>query len=159
MHFLYFDSGFGLLRASKKISMEAVKIADFLNNVEHIQLAQWHKQEDQIFRSLILPTIILEPTICNYTHFLTLQGTTKLYVSMDMIYQNHGNYISRKLKNVRYYTDQLEMHFYMSLLEYENTLEPNPVLFNGKGTREDAIDHFINLRVVAHHAIFTPNLN
>jgi hypothetical protein len=139
--------------------MERVNTQGFFDNLDVIQLTQWFSQEMQIFKNLILPTLLLEPTICTYTHFMTLEGEQKIYMSADVIYQNHGRCVSRNIKGVRTYTDELEMHFYMGLIEYENTLDPNPVLFNGVGTREDATGHLLNLYVVAHHAIFEPYLN
>ena len=119
--------------------MEHVEKQDFFNNLDVIQLSQWFQKESQLFKSFILPNIILEPGSLLYTHFITLEGKTTIHMSADVLYENHGACVSRNIKKIKTYTDEMEMEFYMVLMELENTVEPNPVLFNGMGTVEDVI--------------------
>jgi len=139
--------------------MERVDKTVFFNNLDAEQLVQFRNQEFLLFKTVVLPAIISEKRRCYYTHFLTLEGTPKIYMSAEVVYQNHGVCISRNLGAIRTYKTEIDMDFHMSILEFDNTLEPNPVLFNGLGTRDDATAKFVNMFVVAYHIIEEPNLN
>jgi hypothetical protein len=157
---LYFSQTVDLLSETKKKRMEKLKYKDFFNNLSYQLLAQFKLKEMQIFRNLILPSIIEEPTNFCYTHFMTLEdGKSQVFVSADVLYRNIGNDILRDITLVRTYSNRVEMEFYMALLEYEDTLAPNPALTNGVGTREDASAQFASTYVIAYHTINEPNLN
>ena len=139
--------------------MERVNKTVFFNNLDAEQLVQFREKEFQIFKNVVLPAIVAEPRICFYTHFITLEGGRKIYMSAEVEYKNHGSCISRTIGVIKTYKDEIDRDFYMSLLEYDNTLEPNPVLFNARGTAEDATAQFVNTYVVAYHCVFEPYLN
>jgi hypothetical protein len=143
--------------------MERVDKTVFFNNLDAKQLVQFREKEFQIFKDVVLPVIIIEPKTCIYTHFITLKGSLKgtpiIYMSAEVTYDNHGACVTRTIGTIKTYTNQVERDFYMALLEYDNTLEPNPVLFNARGTAEDAAATFLNTYVVAYHCVFEPYLN
>jgi hypothetical protein len=140
--------------------MEKVNCESFFNNLDVMQLTQWFQKESSLFKNFILPNIILEPGSMLFTQFITLEGETKIHMSADILYENHGKCVSRNIRQIKTYKDEMEMEFYMVLLEYENTIDANPVLFNAVGTREDAIiESYDFSRVVARHVLFSFELN
>ncbi len=81
----------------------------------------------------VLPVVRKNPAErAEYVHFLDIPGRDRspLFISIRGCYWlDKSGLIASEVKEVREYDHETESIFYKVLLEYENTVEPNPVLF------------------------------
>lgn len=95
-----------------------------------------------------------------YVHFLVLERIEgPLYISAHTLYVHHEGHLIRTIESLRTYESEIDMEFYMALLEYDNTISPSPILFNGKGTHADAYKGFWFTENIAANAKEDQHLN
>src|SRR5688572_10177720 len=120
--------------------MITVETNQFFLSLDVPQTMQWYLKMATEMEREVKPQFTEGVRDVAYVHFVVIEGITNVYLSVDALYTDYGGpEVSRKINSVRVYRDEVDMEFYMALLEYNNTIEPNPIIFTGPGKRIDVI--------------------
>lgn len=108
--------------------MKTVEQLLFFKSLEVDQMIELRLQMDVHMHEDILPAFAAGCSEVLFNHFLPLaKGASPVFASINATYTHGGN--MRVINEVRVYETEIEMDFYMSLLEYENGFA-NKALFN-----------------------------
>lgn len=100
---------------------------DFFNNLTTGQMIEFIKKCDLDMKTQVLPVLQDDDEFVHYEHFIRIpgcDGAPDLFLCADASYLRRGpDNIIRKMRGVRLYESEMEMHLFMAASEYSNDPE------------------------------------